>query len=256
VSTPLLERASALPDGCVAPLVDLVTTLADNKHALGLRYGEWCSSGPTIEAAVAATAMAQDELGHARVLYGLLEELPGAPRRSEHEWSAADARTIAFVDTAFPGWPHLIVANLIFDRVLGAVIETAADSRYLPLRQRARKIIEEERYHAIHGQSWLAQLAGETPDVRGELAAALQRIWNDALCWFGPGDGGALRPLVEAGVLSAAGDAVRGRFIAQLGPMLAGRGLPAPLRGAAGRWALAEPLPWARWDERTRRVRP
>jgi ring-1,2-phenylacetyl-CoA epoxidase subunit PaaC len=273
VSTPspegtLLDRPSALPGGCVAPLVDLITALADNKHALGLRYAEWCSSGPTIEAGVAATAMAQDELGHARVLYGLLEELPGAPRRSEHEWSAADARTVAFVDRAFAGWPHLIVANLMLDRVLATVLEAALDSRYLPLRQRARKIIEEERYHAIHGQSWLAQLAAEGPEVRAELAAALRGIWSDALCWFGRGDGGALGALVDAGVLGAAGDALRRRFLAQLAPVLAAAGVPAPLRGAgrqaAGNhdieggasWEPAEPLPWDRWDERARRVRP
>ena len=244
----LLDRPSALPRDCVAPLVDLVTALADNKHALGLRYAEWCSSGPTIEAGVAATAMAQDELGHARVLYGLLEELPGAPRRSEHEWVAADARTVAFVDASFVGWPHLIVANLMVDRVLAMVLETAPESRYLPLRQRARKIIEEERYHAIHGQSWLAQLAAEGAGVRAQLAAALRAAWGDALCWFGPGDGGSLRTLVDAGVLAAAGDAVRDRFIAQLAPALAAAGMPAPLQ--------AEPLPWDRWDERARRLRP
>ncbi len=244
-ASPSIDRPSALPAACVSPLVDLVTTLADNKHALGLRYAEWCSSGPTIEAGVAATAMAQDELGHARVLYGLLEELPGAPRRSEHEWSAADARTVAVVERAFADWPHFIVANLTLDRVLATVLESALDSRYLPLRQRARKIIEEERYHAIHGQSWLAQLAAEGPEVRAHLAEALREVWDDALCWFGPADGGALRALVDAGVLAAAGDALRARFLEQLAPVLAAAGVPAP----------PERLPWDRWDERGRRVR-
>jgi len=247
---------SAPPRDCAAPLADLVTALADNKHALGLRYAEWCSSGPTIEAGVAATAMAQDELGHARVLYGLLDELPGAPRRSEHEWVAADARTVAFLNASFAGWPHLIIANLMIDRALAMVLETALESRYLPLRQRARKIIEEERYHAIHGQSWLAQLAAESADVRAQMAAALRDIWGDALCWFGPEDGGSLRALVDAGVLAAAGDAVRLRFIAHLAPALAAAGVPAPLRAAGEGWALAEPLPWDRWDDRGRRIRP
>ncbi|HEV2356936.1 MAG TPA: Phenylacetic acid catabolic protein [bacterium] len=251
----LLDRPSALPAASVAPLVGLVVALADNKHALGLRYAEWCSSGPTIEAGVAATAMAQDELGHARVLYGLLEELPGAPRRSEHEWSAADARTVECVNAAFPSWPHLIVANLTLDRALALVLDTALDSRYLPLRQRARKIIEEERYHAIHGQSWLGQLAAEGPDVRARLAAALRDVWDDVLCWFGPKDGGALRPLVEAGVLTGAGEEVRARFLGYLGPVLAAAGVEAALGRAGEGWAPAAPLPWDRWDEHVRRMR-
>jgi ring-1,2-phenylacetyl-CoA epoxidase subunit PaaC len=242
----LLDRASALPRDCVAPLTDLVVALADNKHALGLRYAEWCSSGPTIEAGVAATGMAQDELGHARVLYGLLEELPGAPRRSEHEWSAADARTVAFVETAFDSWPRLIVANVTLDRALAVVLDTARDSRYLPLRARARKLIEEERYHAIHGQSWLAALAAEGAAVRRQLDDALAAVWDDAVCWFGPDRGAALACLVDAGVLDAAGDEARSRFLAQLAPVLGAAGVRVPA---------AEALPWTRWDERARRVR-
>lgn len=255
MSTPLLDRPSALPKDCVPPLVDLVVALADNKHALGLRYGEWCSSGPTIEAGVAATGMAQDELGHARVLYGLLEELPGAPRRSEHEWSAADARTVALLDKPFPSWPHLIVANNVLDRALALVLETALDSRYLPLRQRARKIIEEEQYHAIHGQGWLAQLAAEGPPVRRDLGAIVSQIWVDTLCWFGPDGGGALAPLVEVGVLQEAGDRVRSRFLGVIGPFLRDSGISAPIRQEGTRWTLTEPLPWRTWDERARRVR-
>ncbi len=255
MSTPLLDRPSALPQQCVPALVDLVVALADNKHALGLRYGEWCSSGPTIEAGVAATGMAQDELGHARVLYGLLEELPGAPRRSEHEWSAADARTVALLDASFPTWAHLIVANVLLDQALSLVLETALDSRYLPLRQRARKIIEEEQYHAIHGQGWLSQLSAEGPAVRRELAQIVSQVWVDALCWFGPDRGGALAPLVELGVLHDSGEPARARFLGVIGPIFRDSDIAVPLRLDGTRWTLTEPLPWQAWDERGRRVR-
>ncbi len=255
MSAPLLDRASTLPREVVPPLVDLVVALADNKHALGLRYGEWCSSGPTIEAGVAATAMAQDELGHARVLYGLLEELPGAPRRSEHEWSAADARTIALLARPFPGWPHLIVANVLFDQALAHVLETGLESRYLPLRQRARKLIEEERFHAIHGQGWLRQLAAEGPEVRAGLQGIIQQVWADTLCWFGPDAGGVLAPLVMIGVLRGAGEAVRQRFLRVVAPLFRQAGLTVPLTANDDRVSLTEPLPWSSWDESSRRIR-
>jgi ring-1,2-phenylacetyl-CoA epoxidase subunit PaaC len=255
MSTPMLDRASALPGEVVPALVDLVVALADNKHALGLRYGEWCSSGPTIEAGVAATAMAQDELGHARVLYGLLEELPGAPRRSEHEWSAADARTIALLADPFPGWPHLIVATVMVDQTLTHVLETALESRYLPLRQRARKLIEEEQFHAIHGRGWLLQLAREGPQVRAELQEIVRQVWADTLCWFGPDAGGALVPLVRIGVLREAGEAVRQRFLTAVAPLYREAGLAVPLTASHGRVLLAEPLPWSSWDEPSRRIR-
>ena len=50
-------------------------SLADNKAALGRRYAEWAISAPTLESAVAAAAMAQDELGHARSTYPVLKAL-------------------------------------------------------------------------------------------------------------------------------------------------------------------------------------
>ena len=254
MSSPLLDRPSALPRGTVPALVDLVVALADNKHALGLRYGEWCSSGPTIEAAVAASAMAQDELGHARVLYGLLEELPGAPRRTELEWAAEDARTVGLLDQAFPSWPHLIVANVLFDQALTLVLASGLDSRYVPLRQRTRKLIEEERYHAIHGRGWFLQLAAEGPRVRATLEGIVREAWADTLCWFGPAEGGALAPLVAAGVLREAGEALRLRLLGAVGPLLVEAGLRVPVRLDGDRWELTEALPWQRWDEPSRRV--
>ena len=56
-------------------MASLVGSLADNKAALGRRYAEWAISAPTLESAVAAAAMAQDELGHARSTYPVLKAL-------------------------------------------------------------------------------------------------------------------------------------------------------------------------------------
>jgi len=44
-------------------LLNLLLQLADNKYVLGRRYAEWVNSAPLLEAAVAAAAMTQDELG-------------------------------------------------------------------------------------------------------------------------------------------------------------------------------------------------
>ncbi|HEV2235723.1 MAG TPA: hypothetical protein VGR57_03595, partial [Ktedonobacterales bacterium] len=64
--------------------------------------------------------------------------------------------------------------------------------------------------------------------------------------------------LVEQRVLDAAPDALRGRFLARIGPTVAELALPLPLRRGrkAGVWALAADLPWARWDAATYRLAP
>ena len=62
-------------DAATGTMISLIASLADNKAALGRRYGEWAVSAPTIESAVSAAAMAQDELGHARSTYPVLAKL-------------------------------------------------------------------------------------------------------------------------------------------------------------------------------------
>ena len=70
---------------------DLVLSIADNKQMLGLRYAEWATRAPSLEADIAAAAMGLDDLGHSRVLYGCLE-----PLGSDHAALSARPTPAAF----------------------------------------------------------------------------------------------------------------------------------------------------------------
>ena len=67
------------------PMFALLRSLADNKYVLGRRYAEWCTGAPMLESAVAAAAMAQDELGHARSFYPLLRGFPNGKNVTQME---------------------------------------------------------------------------------------------------------------------------------------------------------------------------
>ena len=71
-----LAMVNALDPSLREPVFGLLSSLADNKYMLGRRYAEWCTGAPMLESAVAAAAMAQDELGHARSFYPLLRGFP------------------------------------------------------------------------------------------------------------------------------------------------------------------------------------
>src|SRR5215211_1956398 len=73
-----VESVGAMRAETRGALYALLSTLADNKYVLGRRYVEWCTGAPMLESAVAAAAMAQDELGHARSFYPLLRGFPEA----------------------------------------------------------------------------------------------------------------------------------------------------------------------------------
>src|SRR5947209_10630840 len=106
------SEASTAPAGTDG-LYRLVEALADNKYFLGLRYAEWCTAAPTLESAVAAASIAQDEIGHARSFYPLLRDVAGEdadPRELEAETRTRWAHA-PFLSEAFTGWTDFVAAN-------------------------------------------------------------------------------------------------------------------------------------------------
>jgi len=156
---------------------DLVLSLADNKQMLGLRYAEWATRAPSLEADIAAAAMGLDDLGHSRVLYGCLEPLGDDPRTPERESNPASIRNLAYFDEPWTEWSQFVAANAVLDTAFTVVIEACVNGSVEVLRQRLRKMLMEERYHFLHGRSWLRS---------GIESAPLLLAWQEALEFFGP----------------------------------------------------------------------
>jgi 1,2-phenylacetyl-CoA epoxidase catalytic subunit len=225
------------------PMFALLSTLADNKYVLGRRYAEWCTGAPMLESAVAAAAMAQDELGHARSFYPLLRAFPNGrdvTPMEEKGWQQRATSAMRALDARFGTWADFLAANLVVDTALTTLLMAAVDSTYEPLRQRARKIQQEEAGHWVHGLGWLRRLPSS------DLAPALDRVWDDAFTWFGAPDDPLISALHAAGLLDASPDELRARLRDRLDPPLREAGLLEPL---AGRY-----LPWSKWDSAARRL--
>ncbi len=161
-------------------LSDLVLSIADNKQMLGLRYAEWATRAPSLEADIAAAAMGLDDLGHSRVLYGCLEPLGADPRGPDRESDAASLRNLAYFDEPWTEWSQFVAANAVLDTAFTAMIEACVGGSVEVLQHRLRKMLMEERYHFLHGRSWLRS---------GIESGPLERAWQEAIEWFGPPDG-------------------------------------------------------------------
>jgi 1,2-phenylacetyl-CoA epoxidase catalytic subunit len=161
-------------------LSGLVLSIADNKQMLGLRYAEWATRAPSLEADIAAAAMGLDDLGHSRVLYGCLEPLGEDPRGPERESDPASLRALPYFDEPWTEWAQFVAANAILDTAFTVMIEACVNGSVEVLQHRLRKMLMEERYHFLHGRSWLKS---------GISAEPLHRAWQEAIGWFGPPDG-------------------------------------------------------------------
>jgi phenylacetate-CoA oxygenase PaaI subunit len=230
---------TAPTDLATATMISLIGSLADNKGALGRRYGEWAVSAPTIESAVAAAAMAQDELGHARSTYPVLAKL-GVAREDE---GLEAGHPMAVIAHELPDWAAFIAANLIVDGILTTFVAGTRDSSIEPLAQRARKILQEEGAHRVHAEAWLRRMCRAGGEDLALLRRRIEEMWAQAARWPGPDDHPGYRAAMEQGMVGSAPSGIR----AQVREWLEAR-----LRAEGQELTLSEPAEWSHWDDERR----
>ncbi|MBO0687730.1 MAG: phenylacetate-CoA oxygenase subunit PaaI, partial [Candidatus Dormibacteraeota bacterium] len=204
----------------------LILSLADNKQLLGLRYAEWATRAPSLESDIAAAAMGLDELGHSRVLYGCVEPLGGGASSPERDSDARGYLNLPYFDRPWQTWAQFVAANAILDTAFTVVLEACLEGDAEVLRTRLRKMVMEERYHFLHGRSWLRS---------GLEQAAAEAAWRQAFEWFGP-PGGEVDDLQRRGALALGVVDLRSRLGERLETA-----------------APALDIDWSGWDARRRR---
>jgi phenylacetate-CoA oxygenase PaaI subunit len=234
---------TATVDAATAAIALFVRSLAANKVALGRRYGEWAVSAPTLESAVAAAAITQDEIGHARSLFPFSRQLAGLPSSDADDDLAGSGAVLPFISAPLPDWTAFVAANLVIDGAFTTAVAAARDSAVEGLAQRARKILQEEAAHQVHAEAWTRRLGRGGGPTAGLLRDHLERAWAEAARWLGPAGDPGVRAALAGGMLAEDGAASRERLRGRLAAVLASAGL---------RLELPEPASWDAWDPELR----
>ncbi len=167
------EHAAALDPETRAALVAYLLPWADDELILGHRDSEWTGVAPQLEEDVAFSSIAQDEIGHAALIYSIVAALSGddadrlALRRPAEEY-----RHVALVERSNGDWAFTIARHLFYDLADGYRTDILGDSAYAPLAGAARKMAREEHYHVMHDEAWWERLSGGTTESRDRLIAA------------------------------------------------------------------------------------
>jgi ring-1,2-phenylacetyl-CoA epoxidase subunit PaaC len=235
-----VEKAAELGEEARGALRDLILTLADSKRVLGIRYSDWMLGSPTLEAGIAASSMAQDEWGHARLTYALLSDFGEDPRALEHDRPGEEYRNLEALDRPLASWAELIAAALLLDTALTVQYEALSESRYAPAYNRVQKMLDEERIHFAHAEAWAMRIL-ESVQLREEFAEALGRFLGAALRWLGRDEDAPLRALREEGLVTMGAGEMRAAFMERVGGVL----------GAAG--VEEREVDWSGWDPSLRR---
>ncbi|MBV9820373.1 MAG: phenylacetate-CoA oxygenase subunit PaaI [Solirubrobacterales bacterium] len=232
-------------DEALAALVNLIVVLADNKFFLGRRISEWLPGGPSLESAVALAAIAQEELGHARALYPLLEEMPLVDTPGPLQRGAERERKYCLDCLAEPWewWAEVVAALILVDPALTILFRALEDARYDDLRQRAARVPSEERFHRKYAEGRVRDLA-RTDQGRETLQRRIDGMLPEVLMWFGPSGEPGVAALKAQGLINSDNDEMRAAFQTDVFPMLEENGL---------RVEVGE-LPWKRWNNLQRKV--
>lgn len=234
------DSFEALDPSVRQDVADWMLAIADNKQLLGLRYAEWCVGAPELEADVAISAIAQYELGHARLLNGQLARIDEDPRQEDRQ--AASWRSLPVLDRPAADWPEVVAINGLVDNLLTVNMQAATAGGLRPLAQRLRKAVSEEQYHSLHARAWFERLVDGPQPIVDRLATCVRQIWPQCIAWFGPETDNALDRLAEAGILDVGATGLRQRFVEVTAELMV-EPLAVP----------AEEIDWSGWNPLSRR---
>jgi ring-1,2-phenylacetyl-CoA epoxidase subunit PaaC len=163
----------------------LLFRLADDEVIIGHRNTAWTGHAPILEADIAFSSMAQDELGHAQAYYAMLHDLGETdPDRLAFLREAAEFRCAQLVELPRGDWAFSIARQFLYDAAEAVRLAALSTSSCAPLAQAARKFTGEEKYHLMHGQTWVLQIGRAGGEARARLQSALDQCYPYALGLF------------------------------------------------------------------------
>ena len=148
--------------------------LADDEFVLGHRHSEWLGLSPFLEEDLAMASIAQDELGHARALYGVLwsswpERDAMLPLRAPGQW-----RCCAFVEFDARPWERHLIRHVMYDVIERHRWNALGNCDVAAVVSVADRALSEERWHERHAVDLLTRLA---PHASQRLQPHVDDLW-------------------------------------------------------------------------------
>ncbi|MFP9191101.1 1,2-phenylacetyl-CoA epoxidase subunit PaaC [Natronosalvus vescus] len=208
----------------------LLYRLADDEFVLAERYTEWQVRSPTLESDLALSNIAQDELGHARLWYDLLEDFGYEEADLLWERDPSDFKHSTLVELPFESgdWADAIVRSYLYDEAEHLRLEALEDSAYPRIVDRVGKVQGEERYHREHATNWLERLSS-TDDGRERVQAAVDRLFPHALTLFEPVNPELEARIDEYGIRTRSLDELGETWLETVVPFLESLGIETPV---------------------------
>jgi len=165
-------------DALHTALTNRLLASADDELILAHRNAEWTGHAPILEEDIALANIAQDELGHGTIWYGLVEALTGDdPDRLAFFRDASQFCSAQLVEQPRGDWAFTMLRQYLFDAYELTLLARLAGSAYQPAADAAVRMRNEEIYHYRHSSVWVRRLALGTEESHRRMQRALNELW-------------------------------------------------------------------------------
>jgi ring-1,2-phenylacetyl-CoA epoxidase subunit PaaA len=249
-----VETSDWMPDEYRSRLIKFIE-MHGNSELMGvLPEREWILRAPTLQRKLALTAKVQDEVGHAQLIYRVVEDL-GKPREAcLDDLISGKSKFHNVFHYPTRTWGDVGVIAWLVDAAAIISQKALLKCSYAPYARIMKKICWEESFHILHGRDVVLALVLGTDGQRALVQEALDRWWGPLMHFHGNPLPAGDDPMVVWRIKSQANEEARQQFLEGYVPQIRELGLTVPdtelRRRDDGVWEYTEPD----WDELRRVV--
>jgi ring-1,2-phenylacetyl-CoA epoxidase subunit PaaA len=240
-----VEASDWMPDEYRARLVKFVEMHANSELMGVLPERDWILRAPTLQRKLALTAKIQDEVGHAQLIYRVVEDL-GKPREAcLDDLLAGRSKFHNVFHYPTRTWGDVGVIAWLVDAAAIISQKALLKCSYAPYARIMKRICWEESFHVLHGRDVVLALVTGTEGQRALVQEALDRWWEPLMMFHGTPLAAEDDPMVRWRIKSQANEEARQQFLEGYVPQVRELGLtlpdPALRRRDDGVWEYTEP---------------
>jgi ring-1,2-phenylacetyl-CoA epoxidase subunit PaaA len=241
----LVEVHDWMPDEYRARLIKFVE-MHGNSELMGvLPERDWILRAPTLQRKLALTAKIQDEVGHAQLIYRVVEDL-GKPRSAcLDDLIAGRSRFHNVFHYPTETWGDVGVIAWLVDAAAIVSQKALLKCSYAPYARIMKKICWEESFHILHGRDVVLAMVTGTQEQFGLVQEALLRWWEPLMHFHGTALAAEDDPMVFWRIKSQPNESARQEFLEGYVPQIRELGLEVPdpklRRRDDGVWEYTEP---------------
>lgn len=243
-----VEATDSMPDEYRRRLIRFIEMHANSEIMGALPERDWILRAPSLHRKLAVTAKIQDEVGHAQLLYRLVEDLGKSREQIFDDLISGKSKYHNVFHYPTRSWGDVGIIAWLVDAA--AVISQAAlqKSSYAPYARTMRRICWEEAFHLKHGEDIVLTAMMGTPAQRELMQEALNRWWEPLMMFYGPPTPAEQDKDLHWGIKSRPNEDLRQEFLTKYVTRIREIGLEIPDTSLrfdqdAGRWEYS-PIDW------------